>query len=248
VVAVTAAVRSVAEAGMASTVPDDHAFALLAACYRPELRRHCLRMLRSPEQAEDAVQETLLRAWRSRTGFAGRASIRSWLYRIATNVCLDEIRRDRASPLRVAAPPSGPDDPLAVEAAASADPQPDAVLEAREAVEQAVATMLELLPPKQRGVLILCEVLRFPATETAELLDTSVAAVNSALQRARATLRARQPARPAPRPAPPGSLRRALLARYVGAVRRHDPMAVIALARADAVPSPPPRPVVQVTY
>ena len=229
---------------MTSTVPDDHAFALLATCYRPELRRHCLRMLRSPEQAEDAVQETLLRAWRSRTGFAGRASVRSWLYRIATNVCLDEIRRDRARPLRLAAPPTGPDDPLSVEAAASADPQPDIVLEAREAVEQAVATMLELLPPKQRGVLILCEVLRFPATETAELLDTSVAAVNSALQRARATLRAGQPARPAP----PGSLRRALLARYVGAVRRHDPMAVVALARADAVPSPPPRPVAQVTY
>jgi RNA polymerase sigma-70 factor (ECF subfamily) len=168
----------------------------------------------------------LLRAWRARSTFAGRASFRTWLYRIATNACLDEMRRDHGRPLRL-----GPDTSDGAELA-SADPGPYTLLEAGEAVEEACRTIIELLPPKQRAVLILCEVLRCSAGEAAQLLDTTVAGVNSARQRARATLHgaalAQRPSSPLP------ATERALLERYAGALRRHDVPAVIALAKADA--------------
>jgi RNA polymerase sigma-70 factor, ECF subfamily len=223
----------------AAIAGDQRAFAVLVERHRPELHRHCIRMLRSSEQAEDAVQETLLRAWRHRSHFAWRASFRAWLYRIATNACLDEIRRDRSRPRRQAVvrlvPLDGTQLPPA--AAASPDPGPAAVLEANEELERALLAVIELLPPKQRAVLILCEVMRYPASDAARLLDTSTAAVNSALQRARATLSAE---RGDPEGEPISVVgvdpaQRGRLDRYVDALRRHDVDTVVGLARADAI-------------
>ncbi len=158
-----------------------------------------MRILRSPEQAEDALQEALLRAWRSRASCAGRATFRAWLYRIATNACLDEIRRDRgrSEPAvgRSGSSRSTTRSSCRRRATASTEPGPDVLLEAKETLEHAFRTAIELLPPRQRAVLLLCEVLRCPAAETAGLLGTTVAAVNSALQRARATLGGEQPER-----------------------------------------------------
>ena len=214
---------------------DTAAFSVLVDRHRGELHRHCRRMLassqRASERAEDALQEALLRAWCARSSFAGRASFRTWLYRIATNACLDELRRDRRTD-----GPSPSDEP------ASPDPGPDALLETGEAVERACRTIIELLPPRQRAVLLLCEVLRCSSGEAATLLDTTVVAVNSARQRARAALHG-----PGPAPRPLRGTDRVLLDRYVGALRRHDVAAVIALARADAVtlavrPDAPARP------
>jgi RNA polymerase sigma-70 factor, ECF subfamily len=214
------------------------AFTRLVERHRSELYLHCVRILRSPEQAEDALQETLLRAWRSRACYAGRSTFRAWLYRIATNACLDEIRRDRGRPSRRAAlrlVPLDDETQLPPAATASAEPGPDVVLEAKETLERAFRTAIDLLPPRQRAALILCEVLRCPAAEAAVLLDTTVAAVNSALQRARGTLSGEHAERVATRISDrPGSAERALLDRYVEAVRRHDVATVVALARAEA--------------
>jgi RNA polymerase sigma-70 factor (TIGR02960 family) len=250
----TTALRPPAPAGIGETDPvgiletdpvvdaavagDEVAFAVLVERHRRELHGYCVRMLGSREPAEDAVQEALLRAWRSRSHFAGRASFRTWLYRIATNACLDEMRRDRSRPRSAAAGRSVTVDDgsqLPTDVAASTDPQPDAVVEAREVLEQAFRAVIELLPARQRAVLVLCDVLRCPATETAALLDTTAGAVTSALQRARARLSAQRPSL-APDPLRmvrlgPGG--QDLLDRYVDAVRRHDVAAVIALARAD---------------
>jgi RNA polymerase sigma factor (sigma-70 family) len=199
---------------------DAAAFTMLVERHRGELHRHCRRLLISSERADDALQETLLRAWRARSKFAGRATFRTWLYRIATNACLDEMRRERWQP-DAADETDGP---------ASVDPGPDALLETGEAVETACRTIIALLPPKQRAVLVLCDVLRCSSGEAAELLGTTVAAVNSARQRARTALHGA-------RPAPDARLRaseRALLECYVCALRSHDVAAVIALATADA--------------
>src|SRR6187399_2299382 len=170
--------------------------------YRSELTGYCYRMLGSPFEAEDAVQETLVRAWKALDRFEGRAALRSWLYRIATNVCLDMLngRKRRARPMdmgpaSVAEATLGP----ALEEALWVEPIPDSVVVpaggdpaevaiARESIRLAFVSALQRLPPKQRAVLILREVLRWQASEVAELLDTSVAGVNSALQRARATI------------------------------------------------------------
>jgi RNA polymerase sigma-70 factor, ECF subfamily len=217
---------------------DDAAFTVLVERHRSELHGHCRRMLISSERAEDALQETLLRAWRARSTFAGRATFRTWLYRIATNACLDEIRRDRGRPLWLGQA-NWPEtlagaDPL--REPVSTEPGPDALLETGEAVERACHTIMKLLPPKQRAVLILCEVLRCSSSEAAQLLGTTIAAVNSARQRARAALHGPRPAptleqRPDPRRR---ATERALLECYVGALRRHDVAAVIALAKTDA--------------
>ena len=171
--------------------------------YRIELTGYCYRMLGSSFEAEDAVQETLVRAWRGFDRFEGRAALRSWLYRIATNVCLDMVKgkQRRARPMELG-PPRSADSPLPPPPAevawvepmpdnrviASPSPDPAELAAERETIRLAFVAALQHLPPRQRAVLILREVLRWKAAEVAELLDTSVASVNSALQRARATL------------------------------------------------------------
>jgi RNA polymerase sigma-70 factor (ECF subfamily) len=234
----TALPDAVAEA---ADVADRDVFAAVVARHRRELYVHCVGILNSPEQAEDALQETLLRAWRSRAGFAGRSSVRTWLYRIATNACMDEIRRDESRSHRQRQPRLvvlDDEAQLPPGATTSPIPEPDATAEARDALELAFRAVIRLLPPRQRAALILCDVMRFRAAEAAVLLDASVAAVNSALQRARATLSEEGPDRDGagrptvcPRPA-----ERALLNAYVDAVRRSDIPRMMALVQADAAP------------
>jgi len=221
--------------------------------HRRELTGYCYRMLGSAFEAEDAVQETLLRAWRSFDRFEGRSALRSWLYRIATNVCFDMLngRERRARPMDLG-PAQAPIEanlntlpeatwiqpvPDALVAPAHGDPAEVAV--AHETIRLAFVAALQHLPARQRAVLILCEVLSWKASEVAELLDTSVASVNSALQRARATLEAGNVS--ASDPAPPlDEDDRALLARYVEAFERYDMDALVSLIQEDATQSMPP--------
>jgi RNA polymerase sigma-70 factor (ECF subfamily) len=221
--------------------------------YRVELTGYCYRMLGSAFEAEDAVQETMVRAWRAYDRFEGRAALRSWLYRIATNVCLDALngRNRRARPMDLEAAQELPAAQLgpALGDATWIQPMPDArtvpegdpaeVAAARDSVRLAFVAALQHLPPRQRAVLILREVLRWKAAEVAELLDTSVASVNSALQRARATLDADelQPAVPSDPMEPEQA---ALLERYVDAFERYDMDSLVALLREDATLSMPP--------
>jgi RNA polymerase sigma-70 factor, ECF subfamily len=221
--------------------------------YRAELTAHCYRMLGSAFEAEDAVQETLVRAWRSFDRFEGRSSLRSWLYRIATNVCLDMLKgsQRRARPMDLTGAgaadlPLG--EPLAETAWVTPIPDghsvatagdPAEVAESRESIRLAFVAALQHLPPRQRAVLILREVLRWSAAEVAELLDTSVASVNSALQRARATL-ATVDLTDADVLAPSDGEQRALLARYVDSFERYDIDALTSLLRRDATWSMPP--------
>jgi RNA polymerase sigma-70 factor, ECF subfamily len=220
--------------------------------HRRELTAYCYRMLGSPFDAEDAVQDTLLRAWRSSEGFEGRAAVRTWLYRIATNVCLDMAkgRERRARPMEIgpAGSPEGPVGPTLPEirwlepvpdALVAAPDDPAEVVESRETLRLAFVAALQHLPPRQRAVLILCEVLRWRAAEAAELLETSVASVNSALQRARATLADLDisPAETDPRLDPRDQ---EMLDRYVEAFERYDMEALTALIHEDAHQSMPP--------
>jgi RNA polymerase sigma-70 factor (ECF subfamily) len=220
--------------------------------FRSELTGYAYRMLGSPFEAEDAVQETFIRAWRSHDSFEGRSSLRSWLYRIATNVCLDLLasREKRARPMDFG-PASEP-----IEANLNTRPEvtwiqpapdglvvpdgdPAEVTEARETVRLAFVAALQHLPPRQRAVLILCEVLRWQASEVAELLETSVASVNSALQRARASLESVNLEATSTQP----SVEKAdeeLLARYVAAFEAYDMEALTSLIREDARQSMPP--------
>jgi RNA polymerase sigma-70 factor (ECF subfamily) len=218
--------------------------------HRVELTAFCYRMLGSTD-AEDAVQETFIRAWRAFDRFEGRAALRSWLYRIATNVCFDmlEGRKRRARPMDfgparepVAENLNVPGDVAWLEpmpdTALVPDGDPAEVAVVRETVRLAFVAALQHLPPRQRAVLILCEVLRWKASEVAELLETSVASVNSALQRARATLEslgASSDAPPATEKADPE-----LLVRYVEAFERYDMDALTALIHEDATQSMPP--------
>ena len=220
--------------------------------HRRELTAYCYRMLGSPFEAEDAVQDTLLRAWRGLERFEGRAALRSWLYRIATNVCLDMLqgreRRARPMDLGPAREPVEANlntlpevtwiEPVP-DALVATDGDPADVAVAHETIRLAFVAALQHLPPRQRAVLILCEVLRWKASEVAELLETSVASVNSALQRARATLDESNlnaidtaPALDEPE--------RELLARYVEAFERYDMEALTALIHEDATQSMPP--------
>ncbi len=216
----------------AAQAGDERAFRALVAPYQRALEVHCYRMLGSLHDAEDVAQETLLRAWRSLERFERRASIETWLYRIATNACLDELERRprRAEP--VVDP--YPDERLPAE---SADPATRYAL--REGMELAFLTAIQRLPGRQRAVLILRDVLGWTAPEAAELLDTTVTAVNSALQRARATIEHEAPARAV---TPGRRTQRALLERYVDAWERADMDAMVALLRDDAVFTMPPEP------
>ena len=221
--------------------------------YRRELTGYCYRMLGSAFEAEDAVQETMVRAWRGLDRFEGRASLRSWLYRIATNVCLDMVdgRQRRARPMDLG--------PSSTVAAATLVEQPEAMwlepipdswvlptdgdpaelVVARETVRLAFVAALQHLPPRQRAVLILREVLRWQASEVADLLESTVASVNSALQRARSTLAAIGAA-DTDTLQPLDGEQRVLLARYVDAFERYDLDALTALLHEDATQSMPP--------
>jgi RNA polymerase sigma-70 factor (ECF subfamily) len=220
--------------------------------HRRELTAHCYRMLGTPFEAEDAVQDTLLRAWRSLDRFEGRSSLRSWLYTIATNVCLDMLdskqRRARPMDLGEARSPDGPIgeilpettwiEPVPDELVVPESGDPAAIAQSRETIRLAFVAALQHLPPRQRAALILCEVLHWKAAEVAELLQTSTAAINSALQRARATLDSAET-----HDAARGALSEAdseLLSRYVDAFQRYDMDALTSLIHEDATQSMPP--------
>jgi RNA polymerase sigma-70 factor (ECF subfamily) len=241
---------------------DEPAFAALFERHRSELRAHCYRMLGSLEDSEDLVQETFLRAWRGRTSFSseGRSSFRAWLYKIATNACLDVLRtRPRRlvpQELAPAADPTSPPSPPAdfpwlqpypdrlLEPVAAAEAEPGAVVVARETIELAFLAAIQHLPPRQRAVLILRDVVGWSAKDTASALGASVDSVNSALQRARATLRQRLPERRTEwtRASGPSEQERELLRRYLDAHERADAAALADLLREDARLTMPPLP------
>jgi RNA polymerase sigma-70 factor (ECF subfamily) len=220
--------------------------------YRVELTGYCYRMLGSSFEAEDAVQEAMLRAWRSLDRFEGRAALRSWLYRIATNVCIDILnsRKRRALPMDLGParepvlsnlherPPSEWVQPIP-DSLVVPDGDPAEYAVARETIRLALVAALQHLPPKQRAVLILCEVLHWRASEVAELLETSVASVNSALQRARATL-AVSDVSVMKAPAEPEETYRDVLERYVKAFEQYDMDALTSLIQEDATQCMPP--------
>jgi RNA polymerase sigma-70 factor (ECF subfamily) len=236
---------------------DGEAFGELVEPYRRELQVHCYRFLGSAQDAEDAVQETLLAAWRGLGGFEGRASVRTWLYQVATSRCLHALRSaSRRPPMN--SPDLGLPEPTRAGEVAWLEPYPDVLLdgvadlapgpearyEAREAISLAFVTALQLLPPRQRAVLILRDVLGFRAAEVAGMLDTTQESVTSALKRARATL-ARQPAPPAghPAPPPPGSaVEQELAARLAHAFESSDVQGVVCLLTHDVWVRMPPWP------
>jgi RNA polymerase sigma-70 factor, ECF subfamily len=209
--------------------------------YRRELTGYCYRMLGSAFDAEDAVQETMVRAWRSLDRFEGRSALKSWLYRIATNACLDALagRERRARPMDL-----GPaQEPLLENLAELPEvtwitplATPDELAEQRDTLRLAFVAALQHLPPRQRAALILCEVLKWQASEAAELLETSVASINSALQRARATLATADTTAPAEL----DDETRALLDRYVAAFEAYDIDRLTELLHEDAIQSMPP--------
>ncbi len=220
--------------------------------FRRELVGYCYRMLGSSSEAEDATQDALLKAWRNLDGFEGRSSLRSWVYRIATNTCFDMLgsRQRRARPMDLSAPQhadaylapglSGETwiEPIADGRALGADDPADLAV-ARDSIRLAFVTALQVLPARQRAAVILCDVLRWPATEVAQLLETSVASVNSALQRARAALDANAVAATDVF-TPLDARQQALLDRYVDAFERYDMDALSALVYEDATMSMPP--------
>jgi RNA polymerase sigma-70 factor, ECF subfamily len=235
----------------AARAGDESAFATLVERYRRELQVHCYRMLGSLEDAEDIVQETFLRAWRRRDTFQARSTFRAWLYRIATNACLDALKRRprpatsgaEANPAEVPWLQAYPDRLL--EGIAPPDDEPDSVVVATETIEIAFLVAIQHLPPRQRAVLILRDVLGWSAKETAALLDASVAAVNSALQRARAALKEHLPPRRSEWAAgqDASEAERTLLRRYMNAHEEGDAGALVELIREDARFTMPPEPV-----
>jgi RNA polymerase sigma-70 factor (ECF subfamily) len=251
--------RAVAPFGPTSTIVHVHESAISVAPafgeleqHRAELNSYCYRMLGSPFDAEDAVQDTFVRAWRSRDRFEGRSAMRSWLYRIATNVCLDMLkskqRRLRPMDLGPATEPLESNlnvrsaiewiEPIPEQLIAPDGDPADLAVE-RESIRLAFVAALQHLPPRQRAVLVLREVLRWEASEVAELLDTTVASVNSSLQRARATLAQSNVTINDPLPKL-SDADRAMLERYVAAFERYDLSALTLLIREDASQSMPP--------
>lgn len=230
-----------------AAVLDESTFEQLAQRHRRELHVHCYRMLASFDEAEDAVQETLLRAWRAREGFERGALARAWLYRIATNVCLNVIRSRTRRVVQLNSFAEVPwlqpyPDELLDEIAPS-DQQPDALAVARETIELAFLAALQVLPPRQRAALLARDVLAMTAAETAELLDTSVPATNSALQRARATMQKHLPSHRLDWLAvEPSADERALLEKFIDAHERCDTAAAVAIAATDLRVTMPPQP------
>jgi RNA polymerase sigma-70 factor (ECF subfamily) len=238
---------------------DEHAFRQLVGPYQGELQLHCYRILGSAQDAEDALQETLLAAWRGLARFEGRSSVRTWLYRVATNYCLKALRSASRRP-PVNWPPRGVDVPkpsrvgeviwlqpypdMLLEGLADATPGPEARYEASEAISLAFVTALQTLPPRQRAVLILRDVLGFPTSQVAGILDSSEDSAASALKRARAAMRDQFPpatARPLPpRPDSPGE--RDLVDRFTRAYQAGDVAGVVALLTEDIAVTMPPLP------
>ncbi len=235
---------------------DDEAFRELTDPYRRELQVHCYRILGSVQDAEDLVQETLLAAWRSLETFEGRASVRSWLYRIATNRCLNALRARSRRPREVQAMGDMPE-PTRRSEPVWLEPYPDVLLEdiadraagpaaryeARESIELAFIVALQHLPPRQRAALVLRDVLGFSTAEVAEMLDSGEGSVKGALQRARATLRARLPSADrdrAPRPNSAGE--RQVVGRFVDALQSDDVDEIVTLLTEDAWVTMPPLP------
>ena len=238
---------------------DGEAFRELTEPYRRELQVHCYRMLGSLQDAEDVLQDTLLAAWQGLGGFEERSSIRTWLYRIATNRCLNSLRSARRRPAKEwDIPQVEPPEPTELGEVVWLEPYPDALLEGAikaplgpearyqqtEAISLAFVTALQLLPARQRAVLILREVLGYRANEVADMLDTTIESVNSALKRARATLRRRLPSKHDRQPPPARDSRaeRALVAKFVGAWESGDVDALVDLCTADVSVSMPPIP------
>ena len=236
---------------------DEHAFRQLVGPYQGELQLHCYRILGSAQDAEDALQETLLAAWRGLAQFEGRSSVRTWLYRVATNCCLKALRSASRRP-PVNWPPPGVDVPtpsrvgeviwlqpypdMLLEGLPDATPGPEARYEASETISLAFVTALQTLPPRQRAVLILRDVLGFPTSQVAGILDSSEDSAASALKRARAAMRGQYPAATArrlpPRPGSPGE--RDLVDRFTRAYQAGDVAAVVALLTEDIAVTMPP--------
>jgi RNA polymerase sigma-70 factor (TIGR02960 family) len=235
---------------------DEQAFRALTEPHRRELQLHCYRILGSVQDAEDMVQETLLAAWRGLDAFEGRASVRSWLYRIATNRCLNALRARSRRPREVPAmgdtpPPTRRAEPVWLE------PYPDVLLEeipdhaagpaaryeARESIELSFIVALQHLPPRQRAAVVLADVLGYRTAEVAEVLDTGETSVKGALQRARATLRERLPSADRERaPRPDSAAERRLIGRFADAVHNGDVDEMVALLTDDALVTMPPQP------
>jgi RNA polymerase sigma-70 factor (TIGR02960 family) len=236
---------------------DGNAFRELIEPYRRELHLHCYRMLGSFQDAEDVLQDTLLAAWQGLGGFEGRASIRTWLYRIATNRCLNALRSTRRRPAKEwDIPDVEPPEPTRLGEVMWLEPYPDALLEGgfnvplgpeahyeqTETISLAFVTALQILPARQRAVLILCEVLGYQASDVADMLDSTVGSVSSALKRARASLHRRLPPAGEPPPAPDSPAEQELVARFVRAYRSGDVEALVALLTDDVHVSMPPIP------
>jgi RNA polymerase sigma-70 factor (ECF subfamily) len=238
---------------------DGEAFRELTEPYRRELQVHCYRMLGSFQDAEDALQDTMLAAWQSLGGFEGRASLRTWLYRIATNRCLDALRSASRRPaevwdMREFEPPEPtrlgevvwlePFPNALLEGAIDVPLGPEARYEQTEAISLAFVTALQVLPPRQLAVLVLRDVLGYHANEVADMLDSTVESVNSALKRARASLQRRLPPTDGrePAPAPDSPAERALVGKFVRAYESGDLNALIALLTDDIFFSMPPIP------
>jgi RNA polymerase sigma-70 factor (TIGR02960 family) len=232
---------------MAHVGDDERRFAELAQRHRRELHVHCYRMLGSFDEAEDLVQETLMRAWDRRATFSGGSGMRAWLYKIATNACLDALRRRKrqaqvlGSPAEVPWLQPYPDQLL--DEAAPRDDEPDAQVVARESIELAFLVTVQVLPPQQRAVLLLRDVLGWSAAETAAAMETTVAAANSVLQRARVTMREHLPQRRLDwTAAEPSAEERAVLERFIDSHNRADVAAAVDLMRHDIRITMPPYP------